>query len=97
MVRAASCRWLYPEKAGSFPGAAAPLLEVVGGLSGRTMAAAEAFLRSCARVTVLGIGGMIGSGRTELFEGLMGLRPCHPATPRGPARDRRSPIGTSER
>ncbi len=26
---------------------------------------------------VLGIGGMIGSGRTELFEGLMGLRPAH--------------------
>lgn len=26
---------------------------------------------------VLGIGGMIGSGRTELFEGLMGLRPSH--------------------
>lgn len=25
---------------------------------------------------VLGIGGMIGSGRTELFEGLMGLRPA---------------------
>lgn len=29
---------------------------------------------------VLGIGGMIGSGRTELFEGLMGLRPAHAAT-----------------
>src|SRR5690606_40394118 len=28
---------------------------------------------------VLGIGGMIGSGRTELFEGLMGLRPAHAA------------------
>lgn len=26
---------------------------------------------------VLGIGGMIGSGRTELFEGLVGLRPSH--------------------
>ncbi len=26
---------------------------------------------------VLGIGGMIGSGRTELFEGLLGLRPSH--------------------
>ncbi|HBP30913.1 MAG: sugar ABC transporter ATP-binding protein [Advenella sp.] len=26
---------------------------------------------------ILGIGGMIGSGRTELFEGLMGLRPAH--------------------
>ncbi|NYT84410.1 sugar ABC transporter ATP-binding protein [Pollutimonas harenae] len=40
---------------------------------------------------VLGIGGMIGSGRTELFEGLMGLRPAeanrvelagHPVTSR---------------
>lgn len=29
---------------------------------------------------VLGIGGMIGSGRTELFEGLMGLRPSHAAS-----------------
>ena len=28
---------------------------------------------------VLGIGGMIGSGRTELFEGLMGLRPSQAA------------------
>src|SRR5690606_40725146 len=28
------------------------------------------------RGAVLGIGGMIGSGRTELFEGLMGLRPA---------------------
>src|SRR5690606_7895524 len=28
---------------------------------------------------VLGIGGMIGSGRTELFEGLMGLRPADAA------------------
>ena len=28
---------------------------------------------------VLGIGGMIGSGRTELMEGLMGLRPSHAA------------------
>ena len=29
---------------------------------------------------VLGIGGMIGSGRTELAEGLMGLRPSHAAS-----------------
>jgi ribose transport system ATP-binding protein len=28
---------------------------------------------------VLGIGGMIGAGRTELVEGLMGLRPSHAA------------------
>lgn len=28
---------------------------------------------------VLGIGGMIGAGRTELIEGLMGLRPSHAA------------------
>ena len=28
---------------------------------------------------VLGIGGMVGSGRTELFEGLMGLRHAHAA------------------
>jgi ribose transport system ATP-binding protein len=28
---------------------------------------------------VLGIGGMIGAGRTELMEGLMGLRPSHAA------------------
>ncbi|CAM3974774.1 sugar ABC transporter ATP-binding protein [Bordetella muralis] len=31
------------------------------------------------RGEVLGIGGMIGSGRTELFEGLMGLRPAEAA------------------
>ncbi len=29
---------------------------------------------------VLGIGGMIGAGRTELIEGLMGLRPSHAAS-----------------
>ncbi len=29
---------------------------------------------------VLGLGGMIGSGRTELIEGLMGLRPSHAAS-----------------
>ena len=29
---------------------------------------------------VLGIGGMIGAGRTELIEGLMGLRPAHAAS-----------------
>src|SRR3546814_14822655 len=28
---------------------------------------------------VLGFGGMIGAGRTELMEGLMGLRPSHAA------------------
>ncbi len=61
---------LYPAKRGL--SAADPVLEVEG-LSvdhGRTEGS---FVVRPGEV--LGIGGMIGAGRTELFEGLMGLRP----------------------
>ncbi|TNC47502.1 sugar ABC transporter ATP-binding protein [Rubellimicrobium rubrum] len=62
---------LYPPKRQASK--AAPLLEV-GGLSvdhGRQSGSFD--IRPG---EVLGIGGMIGSGRTELFEGLLGLRPA---------------------
>ncbi len=62
---------LYPQKR---PAAAAPpILQVVdlNVESGRQIASFE-----LKRGEVLGLGGMIGSGRTELFEGLMGLRPA---------------------
>ncbi|WP_235937786.1 sugar ABC transporter ATP-binding protein [Pseudoroseicyclus tamaricis] len=63
---------LYPPKRGL--SSAAPLL-VVKDLSvdhGKVEASFEVRPGE-----VLGIGGMIGAGRTELIEGLMGLRPSH--------------------
>jgi len=65
---------LYPPKRP--PALSEPLL-IVEGLS-VDRGAVEASL-SVRPGEVLGIGGMIGSGRTELFEGLMGLRPAHVA------------------
>jgi ribose transport system ATP-binding protein len=65
---------LYPPKRP--PVTALPLL-VVEGLEVDHGAVQAGF--SLASGEVLGIGGMIGSGRTELFEGLMGLRPSHAA------------------
>ncbi|WP_225028520.1 sugar ABC transporter ATP-binding protein [Xinfangfangia pollutisoli] len=65
---------LYPHKRP--PATAEPLLQIEG-LS-VDHGAVEASL-SVRPGEVLGIGGMIGSGRTELFEGLMGLRPSHAA------------------
>ncbi|MGZ9810127.1 sugar ABC transporter ATP-binding protein [Pseudoroseicyclus sp. H15] len=66
---------LYPPKRGA--SSAAPLL-VVKDLSvdhGKVEASFEVRPGE-----VLGIGGMIGAGRTELIEGLMGLRPSHAAS-----------------
>lgn len=63
---------LYPAKR---PPVTAPPLLVVEGLEVDHGAVQADF--ALAPGEVLGIGGMIGSGRTELFEGLMGLRPSH--------------------
>lgn len=65
---------LYPHKR---PAAVAPPLLEVEALS-VDQGAVSASL-SVRPGEVLGIGGMIGSGRTELFEGLMGLRPSQAA------------------
>nr|BAT27564.1 ABC transporter [Aureimonas frigidaquae] len=62
---------LYPAKRG--PSAAAPLLEVEDLCVEQGLATASLSVRPG---EVLGIGGMVGAGRTELFEGLMGLRPA---------------------
>jgi ribose transport system ATP-binding protein len=65
---------LYPPRRPRAAGA--PLLEVEGLSVGRGRQEASFVLRAG---EVLGIGGMIGSGRTELMEGLMGLRPAEAA------------------
>ena len=62
---------LYPAKR---PAADKPPVLAVDGLSVDKGAVQASF--SLRPGEVLGIGGMIGSGRTELFEGLMGLRPA---------------------
>lgn len=65
---------LYPPKR---PAAtAAPILEVSDLAVDQGREKASFMLRPG---EVLGIGGMIGSGRTELMEGLMGLRPSNAA------------------
>lgn len=61
---------LYPKKRGLSD--KPPVLEVEGLSVDDGRAEASFVVRPS---EVLGIGGMIGSGRTELFEGLMGLRP----------------------
>src|SRR5690606_9811060 len=56
---------------------AAPLLSVAGLEVGHGAQQASFFVRPG---EVLGLGGMIGSGRTELIEGLMGLRQSQAAS-----------------
>ncbi|MGA0542223.1 sugar ABC transporter ATP-binding protein [Neotabrizicola sp. VNH66] len=63
---------LYPPKRPATD--TAPILEIAGLSVDHGAVEASLTLQSG---EVLGIGGMIGSGRTELFEGLMGLRPSH--------------------
>ncbi|HVG48695.1 MAG TPA: sugar ABC transporter ATP-binding protein [Rubellimicrobium sp.] len=62
---------LYPPKRPATT--AAPLLEVEGLSVGHGAQGGSFQVRPG---EVLGIGGMIGAGRTELFEGLLGLRPA---------------------
>jgi ribose transport system ATP-binding protein len=65
---------LYPPRRPAPSGP--PLLEVEGlAVDGGRQEASFAVRAG----EVLGIGGMVGAGRTELFEGLMGLRPSHAA------------------
>jgi ribose transport system ATP-binding protein len=62
---------LYPPKRAATT--AGPLLEVEGLSVGHGAQGGSFQVRPG---EVLGIGGMIGAGRTELFEGLLGLRPA---------------------
>ena len=66
---------LYPHKRQA--STAAPLLSVAGLEVGHGAQQASFFVRPG---EVLGLGGMIGSGRTELIEGLMGLRQSQAAS-----------------
>lgn len=66
---------LYPDK--REVRAQAPLLEVIDLEVEQGAQKASFFVRPG---EVLGFAGMIGSGRTELMEGLMGLRPSHAAS-----------------
>lgn len=63
---------LFPEKAGPAPGA--PLALSVRDLSVPGVSRGISF--DLREGEILGIGGLIGSGRTETFEGLCGLRPA---------------------
>jgi ribose transport system ATP-binding protein len=63
---------LYPPHSG--PGAGAPMLRV----SNATVPGyAEDVSFTVHKGEVLGFAGMTGAGRTELFEGIVGLRPAH--------------------
>jgi len=63
---------LYPRKPGVVPDA--PVVLAVENLSVPSFANGVSF--SLRRGEILGIGGLIGSGRTEVMEGLAGLRPA---------------------
>lgn len=63
---------LYPEKTGVAPDA--PVVLRVDGLEVPGFAKNVSF--SLQQGEILGLGGLIGSGRTELMEGLAGLRPA---------------------
>ncbi len=63
---------LYPPRSGQ--GAGEPLLRV---RNATVPGYAEDVSFTAHRGEVLGFAGMIGAGRTELFEGLVGLRPAH--------------------
>jgi ribose transport system ATP-binding protein len=70
---------LYPEKLKAREAAGETILEVEGLGDGRHFHDVSAALR---KGEILGIGGLIGSGRTEIAEGICGLRPCSTGTVR---------------
>lgn len=63
---------LYPEKSDGSALAATPLLEAKGLIDGSRVNNVSFELR---RGEILGIGGLIGSGRSEIAESICGLRP----------------------
>ncbi|MBP2234446.1 ribose transport system ATP-binding protein [Sinorhizobium kostiense] len=64
---------LYPEKLGPDEASGEPILEVDDIADGERFHGVSFTLK---KGEILGIGGLIGSGRTELAEGICGLRSC---------------------
>lgn len=64
---------LYPDKLGPHEAAGEVILEVDGITDGVGFRDVSFAVR---KGEILGIGGLIGSGRTEIAEGICGLRPC---------------------
>jgi ribose transport system ATP-binding protein len=84
---------LYPEKS-TAPRSATPLMRV-------TNAVVPGYVRGVSfdvhKGEILGFAGMIGAGRTELFEGVLGLRPGTMRRSSSTGQPLRDPLGSARR